>query len=83
MMKASHLCLYTVLEKGYETSRLGYREFTENGHISEEFKKDCIVFSKAAEAFRKTDRKGTCAAWFMEKTSKILIESLPIQESKL
>jgi D-alanyl-D-alanine dipeptidase len=29
---------------------------------SEEFKKDCMVFSKAAEAFRKTDRKGTCAA---------------------
>ena len=53
MMKASHLCLYTVLEKGYETSRLGYREFTENGHISEEFKKDCIDFSKAAEAFEK------------------------------
>ena len=55
MMKASPICLYTVLQKGYETSRYGYRvyRFTENDHNSEEFKKDCIVFSKAAEAFGK------------------------------
>ena len=55
MMKASPFCLYTVLQKGYETSRYGYREyrFTENDHNSEEFKKDGFVFSKAAEAFGK------------------------------
>ena len=55
MMKASPICLYTVLQKGYETSRYGYRvyRFTENDHNSGEFKKDCIVFSKAAEAFGK------------------------------
>ena len=55
MMKAPPLCLYTVLQKGYETSRYGYRvyRFTENDHNSGEFKKDCIVFSKAAEAFGK------------------------------
>ena len=54
-MKASPLCLYAVLQKGYETSSLGYREyrFTANGHNSEEFKEDCIIFSKAAEAFGK------------------------------
>ena len=37
----------------------GYRvyRFTENDHNSGEFKKDCIVFSKAAEAFGKLLRK--------------------------
>ena len=59
MMKAPPLCLYTVLQKGYETSRYGYRvyRFTENDHNPGEFKKDCIVFSKAAEAFGKLLRK--------------------------
>ena len=72
MMKASPLCLYTVLQKGYETSRLGYREyrFTENGYNSKEFKEDCIVFSKAAEAFEKL-LGNELFGGFMEKTSKI------------
>ena len=55
IMKAPPTCLYRVLENGYETSRYGYRicRLTENNHNSEEFKKDCIDFSKAAEAFGK------------------------------
>ena len=56
MMKAPPTCLYRVLENGYETSHYGYYQvcrFTENDQCSEEFKKDCIVFSKAAEAFGK------------------------------
>ena len=55
MMKAPPTCLFRVLQKGYETSHYGYRvfRFTENDHNSDEFKKDCIVFSKAAEAFGK------------------------------
>ena len=55
MMKASTTCLYRVLQNGYETSCYGYRicRFTENGQNSEEFKKDCNDFAKAAEAFGK------------------------------
>ena len=55
MMKASPTCLYRVLQNGYETSCYGYRicRFTENGQNSEEFKKDCNDFAKAAEAFGK------------------------------
>ena len=55
IMKAPPTCLYRVLENGYETSRYGYRicRLTENNQNSEEFKKDCIDFSKAAEAFGK------------------------------
>ena len=55
MTKAPPTCLYRVLENGYETSRYGYRicRLTENNQNSEEFKKDCIDFSKAAEAFGK------------------------------
>ena len=55
MMKASPTCLYRVLQNGYETSCYGYRicRFTENGRNSEEFKKDCNDFAKAAEAFGK------------------------------
>ena len=55
MMKAPPTCLYRVLENGYETSHYGYQacRFTENDQYSEEFKKDCIVFSKAVEAFGK------------------------------
>jgi len=48
MMKASPICLYTVLQKGYETSRYGYRvyRFTGKGHNSEEFKKIASFFQK-------------------------------------
>ena len=55
MTKAPPTSLYRVLENGYETSRYGYRicRLTENNQNSEEFKKDCIDFSKAAEAFGK------------------------------
>ena len=55
MMKAPPTCLFRLLQNGYETSHYGYRvfRFNENDHNSEEFKKDCIVFSKAAEAFGK------------------------------
>ena len=55
MMKAPPTCLYRVLQNGYETSCYGYRicRFTENGQNSEEFKKDCNDFAKAAEAFGK------------------------------
>ena len=54
MIKAPPTCLFLVLRKGYETSRYGYYRvcrFTDQN--KEEFKKDCIVFSKAAEAFGK------------------------------
>ena len=43
------MCLYRVLQNGYETSRYGYRGYSN----SEDFKKNCILFSKAAEAFGK------------------------------
>ena len=71
-MKAPPTSLYAVLKNGYQTSRYGYRvfRFTENYHKSEEFKKDSITFSNAAEAFAKV--LGTeLFGGFMEKTSKI------------
>ena len=72
MMKASPLCMYIVLQKGYGTSRYGYREyrFTENGHNSEEFKKDCIIFAKAAETFEKLLGEELVSADFWKKRQK-------------
>ena len=71
-MKAPPTSLYAVLKNGYQTSRYGYRvfRFTENYHKSEEFIKDSITFSNAAEAFAKV--LGTeLFGGFLEKTSKI------------
>ena len=53
IMKAPLTCLYRVLKNGYETSDYGYRVCSFTDQIKEEFKKDCITFSKAAEAFGK------------------------------
>ena len=52
-MKAPLTCLYRVLKNGYETSDYGYRVCRFTDQNKEEFKKDCITFSKATEAFGK------------------------------
>ena len=82
MMKAPLTCLYVFLKKGYETSRYGYRAsiFTENDQNSEEFKKDCIVFSKAAEAFGKLLGKELVRPDLWKKRQRFV---LPIQELNL
>ena len=53
MLKAPFTCLYRVLKNGYETSDYGYQICRFTDQNKEEFKKDCISFSKAAEAFGK------------------------------
>ena len=53
MIKAPLTCLYRVLKNGYEISDYGYQVCRFTDQNKEEFKKDCITFSKAAEAFGK------------------------------
>jgi hypothetical protein len=53
MMKASPTCLYRVLENGSEISEYGHRVWRFTNQNKEEFKRDCIAFSKAAEGFGK------------------------------
>jgi hypothetical protein len=53
--KAHRTCLYTILNRGYQIAALEYQlcYFNQNHQFLEEFKKECVNFSKAAEGFGK------------------------------
>ena len=53
--KAHNLCLYDILKKGYQVAALEYQicYFSQNHQFLEEFKNECVNFSKAAEGFGK------------------------------
>ena len=53
--KAHNSCLYDILKKGYQVAALEYQlcYFSQNHQFLEEFKKECVTFSTAAEGFGK------------------------------
>ena len=53
--KAHRTCLYAILNRGYQISSFEYHICYVNIDYQylEEFKKECVNFSKAAEAFGK------------------------------
>ena len=53
--KAHHSCLFDILSRGYQIAALEYQlcYFSQNHQFLEEFKKECVNFSRAAEGFGK------------------------------
>ena len=54
--KAHRTCLYAILNRGYQISSFEYHICYVNGYgyqFLEEFKKECVNFATAAEAFGK------------------------------
>ena len=53
--KAHNSCLYAILSRGYQIAEWEYRAcyYSKNTQLLEEFKKECVNFSKAAEGFGK------------------------------
>merc|ERR1712129_488849 len=53
--KAHNYCLYAILSRGYQVAFFEYKicYFSQNHQFLEEFKKECVNFSTAAEGFGK------------------------------
>ena len=81
--KAHNTCLYDILQRGYQVAALEYQQcyFSQNYQFLEEFKKECVNFSKAAEGFGKLlgneivmpelwKRRQNFEKYFLEKMSQ-------------